>query len=93
MKHFRLMISLIALLSAVISARAAEMDVPPPAVPKELSVRVNQPDCLRWTDECVNCARGANGEAPICSNIGIACQPKAIRCIEAEPLKSEPSKK
>ena len=33
------------------------------------------PNCSRWTDDCVNCSRGAAG-APICSNIGFACQPK-----------------
>jgi hypothetical protein len=29
--------------------------------------------------------RGAAGEAPVCSNIGFACQPKAIRCLSPTP--------
>jgi hypothetical protein len=74
-------------------ARAAEIEIPPPVKPKELSVHVNQPNCSRWTDECVNCTRGADGQAPTCSNIGVACQPKAIRCIGAEIPQSEPQKK
>ncbi|MEH2512092.1 hypothetical protein V1291_003446 [Nitrobacteraceae bacterium AZCC 1564] len=72
---------------------AAELDVPSPGKPKELSVYVNQPNCSRWTDECVTCTREAdNAAAPVCSNIGIACQPKAIRCLNPDAPKSEPQK-
>lgn len=39
--------------------------------------------CLAWTDSCRNCSRGTGG-APVCANIGIACQPKAIVCTERE---------
>jgi hypothetical protein len=35
--------------------------------------------CLAWTDGCRNCSRAAD-DAPICSNIGISCQPKAVGC-------------
>lgn len=71
-------------------AIAADMDVPPvaspqaPITPKDIPVQQNQPNCSRWTDECVTCTRGANGEAPICSNTGIACQPKAIHCLSVD---------
>ena len=34
--------------------------------------------CHYWTDGCRNCVR-AGGKA-ICSNIGVACQPQAMRC-------------
>lgn len=78
---------------SITGAVAAEMDVPPPSKPKELSVYVNQPNCSRWTDECVTCTRETdNAPAPVCSNIGIACQPKAIRCLNPEAPKSEPQK-
>ena len=43
--------------------------------------------CTEWTDGCMTCSRGGNGD-PVCPNIGIACQPKAISC--ATP--SEPAK-
>lgn len=93
MLRFRLtMLVPVALLIAT-CARAAELDIPPPPKPKELSVHVNQPNCARWTDECVNCTRGENGGAPTCSNTGFACQPKAIRCIGAEIPQGEPQKK
>jgi hypothetical protein len=37
-------------------------------------------DCLEWSDTCVNCVRAQSGENFSCSNIGIACQPKEVRC-------------
>lgn len=86
------MLMLTALLAAA-GARAAEIDVPPPAKPRDLSVYTNQPNCSRWTDDCVNCTRGPDGLPPTCSNIGLACQPKAVRCVGAEVPQSEPPKK
>jgi hypothetical protein len=86
------MLMLVVVLAAT-GAHAAEIEIPPPVKPGELSVHVNQPNCSRWTDECVNCTRGADGQAPACSNIGFACQPKAIRCIGSEIPQSEPQKK
>jgi len=74
------------------TAFAADIPVPPLAKPKEISVQMNQPNCSRWTDECVNCTRGEAGIAPTCSNIGFACQPKAIRCLSADVPQSEPRK-
>ncbi len=75
-------------------AFAAEIAIPP--VPshaaKELPVQANQPHCSRWTDECVSCTRGADGEAPTCSNTGVACQPKAIRCLGGEITDHPPTK-
>jgi hypothetical protein len=37
--------------------------------------------CLRWTDACRTCDKRGQ-ENLICSNIGIACQPAEIRCLE-----------
>jgi hypothetical protein len=71
----------LAALFAIDDAIAADLKIPPRAAPKEISIQKGPPHCSRWTDECVNCSRGAEGEAPVCSNIGIACQPKAIRCL------------
>ena len=67
------------------SAVAAELAIPLRKPPADFSIQKGPPNCARWTDECVNCARGATaGEAPVCSNIGFACQPKAIRCLTPE---------
>jgi len=97
MQRFRFAIAIAAALLTATACFAAEIEVPPliapkhPAVtaPKNTSVYVNQPNCLRWTDECVNCTRGTDGQPPTCSNIGFACQPKDVRCIGDLPGKSE----
>ena len=84
MPRFRLTLTILAAALSLTGVRAAELEIPPPGKPRELSVYVNQPNCTRWTDECVNCTRGDGGKAPVCSNIGIACQPEAIRCLGAD---------
>ncbi|MBX9645641.1 MAG: hypothetical protein K2X57_01135 [Xanthobacteraceae bacterium] len=60
---------------------AADLPIPPRVAPNNVSVQSGPPNCSRWTDNCVNCSRSAKGEPAVCSNIGIACQPKAIRCL------------
>ena len=35
--------------------------------------------CLEWTDGCRVCQRAAGGQVS-CSNVGIACVPKAVSC-------------
>ena len=73
---------MVALMTIATAATAAELAIPPRKPPADVSMQKGPPNCARWTDECVNCARGATtGDAPVCSNIGFACQPKAIRCL------------
>jgi hypothetical protein len=72
---------------------AADLKIPPRTAPEEISVHKGPPNCSRWTDECVNCSRGGADEAPVCSNIGFACQPKAVRCLSPAVPHSEPQKK
>jgi hypothetical protein len=72
---------------------AADLKIPPRTAPEDVSVHKGPPNCSRWTDECVNCSRGAGGEAPVCSNIGFACQPKAVRCLSPATSHSELQKK
>ena len=85
MRRFALMVALLAM-SGYTGARlhAAELDIPLRQPANNVSMQKGLPNCSRWTDECVNCTRGADGGAPSCSNIGIACQPKAIRCVVPE---------
>jgi hypothetical protein len=69
------------------AAAAAELAIPPRNTPKKpghFSMQSGPPNCSRWTDDCVNCTRGAKDEPAVCSNIGFACQPKAIRCVGAQ---------
>ena len=67
------------------AATAADLEIAPHKATREISVQQGPPHCSRWTDQCVNCTRAAEGDAPICSNIGIACQPQAVRCISPIP--------
>jgi hypothetical protein len=85
-------VAMVAFLAAGASF-AAELEIPPRTAPEAVSVHKGPPNCSRWTDECVNCSRGAEGEAPVCSNIGFACQPKAIRCLSPAVPQGEPQKK
>jgi len=71
---------------------AAELKIPPRTAPEDISVHKGPPNCSRWTDECVNCSRSGDGE-PVCSNIGFACQPQAVRCLSPAIPHSEPRKK
>ena len=93
MRRFKLMIVVMATCAGANAALAAELDVPSPGKSKELSIYVNQPNCSRWTDECVTCTRETDSSAaPVCSNIGIACQPKKIQCLSPDTPTSEPRK-
>lgn len=88
MRQFALAVTLLAMAGLTGSgARATELDIPPRQPAENVSMQKGPANCRRWTDECVNCSRGAEGEAPVCSNIGFACQPKAIRCTGADPAK------
>jgi hypothetical protein len=82
-----------AALLAAGAAFAAELKIPPRTAPQDIPVHKGPPNCSQWTDECVNCSRGAGGEPPVCSNIGFACQPQAIRCLSPAIPHSEPRKK
>jgi hypothetical protein len=85
-------IAIAAIVAASASAGFAAEGEAPATGPAPAPVLIAPPNCARWTDDCVNCARNAAGGAPLCSNIGIACQPHAIRCIEPDPPPAEPLK-
>ena len=73
--------------AAPLAARASDLDLTPPKEPAhDLPLRPDLPGCDRWTDDCVTCTRTKENDAPVCSNIGIACQPKTIRCVGGENL-------
>jgi hypothetical protein len=48
--------------------------------------------CQEWTDACRTCTRPESGEA-VCSNVPIACQPKAISCVRRVEEKKAEEKK
>src|SRR5438045_1356705 len=84
-KHMRRSLLIILLATAALPAAgaafAAELEIPSRTAPEDVSVHKGPPNCSRWTDECVNCSRGAAGEPSVCSNIGFACQPQPVRCL------------
>lgn len=91
MRRFHLVIAIVtSVLLGGGTVIAADLAIPPrkaqpQTAPREISVQQGLANCSRWTDECVSCTRGAAGEARVCSNIGLACQPKAIRCLSPMP--------
>jgi len=95
MRHGRLIVLVVAVaaLFASAAADAAEIEIPPRRAASGFTVQQGPANCSRWTDECVNCARGAGGEPPVSSNIGFACQPRAVRCLAPAVPQSEPAQK
>ncbi len=87
----RLFVLALAALPVVGAAAQEAPGTTPPARTEPSSIHVHNygasdPACLRWTDGCRSCSRGANGES-LCSNIGIACQPTEVKCARRqEPL-------
>lgn len=76
--------------AAPLAATASDLDLTPPHEPAhDLPLRPDLPGCDRWTDDCVTCTRAKENNAPACSNIGIACQPKTVRCLSSESPSSE----
>lgn len=57
--------------------------------PKEASVHTGPLRCLRWSDQCVSCMRAAIEDTPACSNIGPACQPGPIQCLQGAPAEDD----
>ena len=85
MRRFHLPIAIVTATWLVAGAAfAADLKIPPRPTPPNFSMQKGPPNCSRWTDDCVNCSRAANGESPVCSNLGFACQPKAIRCLSPD---------
>jgi hypothetical protein len=46
-------------------------------------------DCLEWNDTCASCVRAQLGGDYSCSHIGIACQPKEVRCMRRADEKTK----
>ena len=75
----------------LVGASAQQPQPAPPDAASEEASMLGYGDCEKtcaeWSDGCMTCSRAENGD-PVCPNIGIACQPKAIACTK----KSEPAK-
>jgi hypothetical protein len=82
----------VAILAAMAPAFAADLPLKParpaPAAASPAATSAPSGDgplaapaatCQEWTDGCRVCQRPPGGEAS-CSNVGIACEPKAVQC-------------
>jgi hypothetical protein len=65
--------------SSIRDAMAAELPIPPRGEVSIQGYADKNKLCQEWTDGCRTCTRPESGDA-VCSNPGIACQPKAISC-------------
>jgi hypothetical protein len=81
MRHDRLAVALLALSVSATATPSAELEIPSLRGHDNIPIQKGLPNCSRWTDGCVNCSRENKDDQPVCSNIGIACQPKAIACL------------
>ena len=74
-------------LAAALMLAASAQQVPPAQVDpaaEEASIHGygdKDKTCAEWTDGCRTCRRGPNDEV-VCPNIGPACQPKPITCVQ-----------
>jgi hypothetical protein len=84
--------AIIALACALTLGASAQTPAPPPAqdMVEEASLHGygdTDKTCQEWSDGCRTCQRSDAGE-PVCPNIGIVCQPKAITCAKRTEEKS-----
>jgi hypothetical protein len=68
-----------------------DLPAKPPVPPNDPAVQARIPGCAVWTDRCVTCSRTAGGAS--CSNIGIACQPQPVECLQSEEEAKKPDEK
>jgi len=75
-----------AVLISIAPALAADLPLKPAPARAPADANPQAPPsatCREWTDGCRTCQRGADA-AVSCSNIGIACVPKAITCTASD---------
>ncbi len=82
--------SLVAVALAVASVSlAADLPLKPqqPAAPAATSpMTPPTATCREWSDGCRSCQRASDNEVS-CSNVGIACVPKAMQCMADGPVR------
>ena len=65
----------------VASTSAAAQD----SVPTGPVLKAPDQTCLAWSDGCRTCRYDTKLLVGICSNVGIACQPREVTCTERQP--------
>lgn len=87
-KLFGARIRLFASVMLISTTALAQQEITSPPT-KEIEKHLNNygnfdNTCIRWTDKCRNCSRSTSGDHPVCSNIGIACEPAEVECLERQ---------
>jgi len=87
-KLFGARIRLFASVMLISTTALAQQEITSPPT-KEIEKHLNNygnfdNTCIRWTDKCRNCSRSISGDHPVCSNIGIACEPAEVECLERQ---------
>jgi hypothetical protein len=68
----------------IVPLQASAADLPQPRIVRSVqSYGDSNKSCTSWTDGCVTCKRDEKAELA-CSNIGIACQAKGVRCLDSK---------
>ena len=84
----RLLIGPLLAATIVVAEENTPPVTPPAGAPSIQAYGDRDKTCQQWIDGCRACGRGNDG-APVCSNIGIACQPASVQCTTR---KEEPAK-
>jgi hypothetical protein len=86
-RWIRNLLSAAALAAASLSL-AADLPLKPeqPAAPAASPMIPPTATCREWSDGCRSCQRAPDGEIS-CSNVGIACVPKATQCTADAPAR------
>jgi hypothetical protein len=73
-----------AALISIAPALAADLPLEPVQAPADANpLQPPSAACREWSDGCRTCVRAADG-AVSCSNVGIACVPKAAACTASD---------
>ena len=86
---FKLLGASIAVILMAREAAPAELSPGQAAADWMQSYGEHNKDCLEWTNTCVNCVRDQSSKNFSCSNIGIACQPKDVKCVRRADEKTK----
>jgi hypothetical protein len=65
---------------AILLWSAVAIAQPAATPPASSEFAAPDPTCIEWTNLCRVCKRSVRGTST-CSNVGVACQPEALRCI------------
>ena len=85
------LMSVITPAAAQVSTQSDPAQSPPPALtapdqePSIYNYGTVDRSCLNWSDGCRICSYDQASSSAVCSNVGIACQPRELTCMTRRP--------